>query len=409
MKNKFLSILLAAAVAIGLWVYVITVVNPESEKTYYDIPVILQNKNILTERGLMLVSEEPKVTLVLKSDRTVLNDLNEANINVIANVANIEAPGTYNLTYSISYPGNIPYNEVSVQSSSTDLITLKVENRVRKAVPVEIDYGGTSVPESYIADFKDAQLDHTSIEVVGPESVMSQIHKAVIDVDLTGQTKILVGEFHYTLCNEEGVPVDAARVTTNVEKINLSLDIQRVKEIALKVEIINGGGATDQTSTITIAPKQIQVSGSDALLEGLNELILDTINLGEILEDQVLTYSLKDLLPDGVDNLTGVDEVTVEVKFPQLLMRTLPVTSITATNVPQGLDVEIITKALQVTVRGPIDAVNAMKETDISVVVDFSEAKPGTAKMKADVIISSAFPDVGAVDTYQVSATLREQ
>ena len=54
MKNKFLSLLLAFAVAFGLWLYVITVVSPESEKTYYDIPVVLQNKEILAQRGLMI-------------------------------------------------------------------------------------------------------------------------------------------------------------------------------------------------------------------------------------------------------------------------------------------------------------------------------------------------------------------
>ena len=133
MKRKFISILLSAVVAFGLWLYVITVVSPESEKTYYDIPVVLQNKDVLGERGLMIVSDVPKVTLSLKSKRTILNDLNEANINVLVNVANIEKPGTYRLTYDTSFPGNVAYNEVSVMSSSTDLISVKVENKIKTA------------------------------------------------------------------------------------------------------------------------------------------------------------------------------------------------------------------------------------------------------------------------------------
>ena len=90
MKSKMFSILLSAVVAFGLWLYVITVVTPESEKTYYEIPVVLQNKEALSDRGLIIVSETPKVTLALKGRRSTLNDLNEANINVITNVANIE-------------------------------------------------------------------------------------------------------------------------------------------------------------------------------------------------------------------------------------------------------------------------------------------------------------------------------
>ena len=112
MKNKILPILLSAVIAFGLWAYVITVDQPESEKTYYNIPVVLQNESILTERGLMIVSERPTVTLDLSGTRTNLNQLNESNINVIANVASIVTPGTHELTYNVSYPGNIPSGSI---------------------------------------------------------------------------------------------------------------------------------------------------------------------------------------------------------------------------------------------------------------------------------------------------------
>ena len=57
-SSKIWTLLLSFLVAFGLWLYVITVVSPESEETYYDIPVTYQN-DILEERGLMIVSEKP--------------------------------------------------------------------------------------------------------------------------------------------------------------------------------------------------------------------------------------------------------------------------------------------------------------------------------------------------------------
>lgn len=406
MKNKVLAILMSFFVAFGLWMYVITVVSPESEKTYYDIPVVLQNKDILAERGLMIVSDDPQVTLVLKSDRTILNDLNESNINVITNVANIEKPGVHNLTYDISYPGNIPQNEISVQSSSTDLIVLRVENRIRKVVPVVIDYGNTTVPTGYISDVENAQLDYTSIEVSGPESVMNQITQAVVQVNLTNQTKTLAGEYQYTLCDGQGKPVDTNMVTVNAEKVNLMVKIQKVKEVALKLDVISGGGATEQNTTITLDTKQIQVSGRDSLLEDLDSLTVGVIDLGEIQEDQTLTFPI--VLPEDVTNQTGVEQVTVEIKMPKLKTATFRVTSIMANNVPEGLQVDIITKALQVTVRGPADQIKAMKETDLSVTINLAEAQPGTVTMKGEVVIGDAFPNVGAIGTYPVSANLSD-
>lgn len=406
MKRKIISVLLSAIVAFGLWMYVITVVSPESEKTYYEIPVVLQNKDVLEERGLMIVSEVPKVTLSLKSKRTILNDLNEANINVLANVANIEKPGTYRLTYNTSFPGNVANNEVSVLSSSTDLISVKVENKIKKTVPVVIDYGGSAVPEGFIADLKNSQLDHPGIVISGPESVISQITQARIQVDLTGQTKTMVGEYQYTLSDMDANPVDAAMVTTDVEFVTLKIQIQQVKEIQLAVEIIDGGGATEETSTVTISPQTIRISGSDTLLEGLDVLNIGTINLSEILRDQTLKFPI--VLPEGITNETGVEEAVVDVKFPRLQMKTFNVTNIQAINVPEGLEVDMITQALEVKVRGTIELIRTMKETDLTVTVDFTGAQIGTATMKAEVSISKAFSTVGAVGTYQVSATLQE-
>ena len=56
MKNKLVSILLSVAIAFGLWLYVITYISPESEETYYNIPVILEGESVLNENGLMCPS-----------------------------------------------------------------------------------------------------------------------------------------------------------------------------------------------------------------------------------------------------------------------------------------------------------------------------------------------------------------
>jgi YbbR domain-containing protein len=170
MKSKILTILMSAAIALGLWLYVITVEQPESEMTYYNIPVVLQNEDILAERGLMIVSERPTVTLHLSSTRTNLNQLNESNINVIANVNSIVTAGTHELTYNVAYPGNVPSGAVSRQSSRPNMITLKVENRITRQIPVIPVYSG-SVAEGLLADRENLVLDNAFIEVSGPESV----------------------------------------------------------------------------------------------------------------------------------------------------------------------------------------------------------------------------------------------
>ena len=405
MKNKFLTILLSFAIAVGLWTYVITVEQPESEETYYDIPVVLQNEDILAERGLMIVSERPTVTLHLSSTRTNLNQLNENNINVIANVNSVVTPGTHELSYNVSYPGNIPSGSVTRQNSKPNMITLKVENRITKPVPVVPVYSG-NVPEGMIADKENIQLDYTTIEVSGPESVVGQITQAMIAVDLQDQTETIAQEYVYTLCDDAGEPVNSQWVTTNAEVVNMTLVIQRVKEIQLKVTVVSGGGASEQTSSVEVTPKTILVSGSEALLEKLEVLDLGIVNLGELASDTVLTLPI--VLPEGVTNETGITEATVEVKFPNLRTATMVVDNIQLINVPEGMDAELVTQQLEVKLRGPASLIESIREENVTIVVDLSDAQVGTDKYAAQIHVQTSFAGVGAMNTYAVMVTLTE-
>lgn len=405
MKSKFVTAVVSVLIAFVLWLYVIMVISPGSEESYYDIPVVLQNESVLADRGLMITSDIPTVDLRLAGNRTDLIELNKGNISILVNVASILAPGTHRLDYSVVYPGTIPDSAISIQSSDPTLIPLRVERRIKKNVDVVVEYIG-SVPEDFIADKENAILDYPTIEVSGPESVMSQIECAVIQVDLTDQDETMVGEYAYTLCNADKEPVDVKLVTTNVESVNLTVKIQRIKEIELRVKVVDGGGATEATSSITIQPMNIRVSGSDMLLEQLEYLEIGTINLAELLRDQELDFPIT--LPEGVTNETGITEATVKVRFPGLTTRSFNVTEITPINVPEGMEVDMITQALEVKIRGPKALMSKMKETDISITVDFSGAQLGTSTIKAVITISSQYAEAGAVGTYSVSATLLE-
>lgn len=407
MKSKLVTFLLALLFAFGLWLFVVTVEQPESESTYYDIPVVFQNngEELLKERGLMLVSERPTVTLKLKSTRTNLRNLNESNINILVNLANITTAGTHRLNYSISYPGNVPSGEVSVVSASLEQITLKVERRITKQIEVVPVYNG-SVPEGMIAHKEEAELDYEYIEVSGPESVMENITQAVIQVDLEGQTQTLAGEYAYTLCDAEGNPVDASLLTTNVEVVNLMVKIQQVKEIELRVKVISGGGATEQTSTITIDPATIRVSGPEALLADLEYLEIGTIDLSTVVQAETKTFLIQ--LPEGITNETGVTAVSVIVEFPNLRTLKLIVNDIKIVGLPEGLEAELITQQLEITLRGLTEQISGVRTTDLVVSVDLSNAQVGTFTQAATITINSRFPDVGTMGTYSVSVTVKE-
>lgn len=412
MKNKLVTFLLALVFACGLWLFVVTVEQPESEQTYYEIPVIYQNngEELLKDRGLMIVSERPTVTLKLKSTRTNLRNLNESNINILVNLANVTTPGPHSLNYTISYPGNVPASEVSVVSASMEQISIKVENRVTKPIDVEVKtVNDVPDPATMIAltDMEQIELDYRTIEVTGPESAMQNVDKAVVYVDLEGHTQTIAGEYPFVLCDEEGNPADTAHLTVNpdIEAVNVVLKIHRIKELTLKVKVTPGAGATELNSSITVNPEKITVYGPESVLENLEYLEVGVVDLATVTKDETKFFPI--LLPEGVTHKLSITDATVEIKFPNLLTRRLVVENVDFLNLPEGLEAQLKNESLNVTLRGLAGQMGSIRVSDLTVTVDMSDAQIGTMEKNVTVTINSKFPDVGvlAVETVTVIVT----
>ena len=299
MKSKLKSILLSLGLALLLWLYVITVVSPGSKETFYNVPVVLEGASVLEERGLMVTDvETDSVTLELSGNRVDLNQLDTGNITIKANLAGVYDPGEdIQLSYTITYPGTVANNAFTEESRSPSFITVTVEKIAYKDIPVNVVYVG-SVPADYIAKSDEEFLDYEEIRISGPVSVVEQITQARIEVDLTGQTESINTSYRYTLCDSRGEPVNSELITVNAKEVHLQLPVLKLKTVPLVVTVVDGGGATEETSSIEVLPKTIQVCGSAVVLEDLDEVVLGTIYLGDYLTATELTFDIN--LPAGV-------------------------------------------------------------------------------------------------------------
>lgn len=409
MKNKLAAAALSIFIAMALWLYVITTVSPGSKETYYNIPVVLANESVLTERGLMITSQSATTaTLVLSGNRTDLSKVDQSNITLKADLSAIYEPGNQiPISYTTSFPGNVASNAFVIESKTPGRIYLNVERRVSKAIPVEVKWIG-SVPDGFIADRENKLLEHPTVQITGPQSVTDQIEKAVVEVDLTDQRESISRDCTYTLCNVEGEPVDAGLITTNVEQIHLEVKIQRVKDVLLTYHLVEGGGAKAENAEIILSMDKIRVSGSEAALELMgDQLVVGTINLAEIDQNTTKTFTIP--LEEGITNLTGVTEVTAEIRLTGLRTKDFLVRQINVVNVPEGLEVELITQELTIKVRGPSAQITSLKSDDVMVVVDFTGAEVGTATFPVRAVFTDGFRDVGIFKSESVSASVLPQ
>lgn len=392
--------LLSLAIAFALWAFVVTVVSPESEETYYNVPVILDGQNVLEERNLMIVpSQEHKATVSLSGYRTDLNKLTSSNIALRADLSVINEPGEHRLNYTVSYPGISQTGTIHVLNKDPQYITLTVVEREQKEIPVQVVFNG-NLPENFTADRQNVQLDHSTVTVSGPKAVIEKIDHAQIVMDLNNQTNTISQVYRHTLCGEDGEPIaDVSMVTVNVSDIRATLTVRKLKDIPLKLEILPGGGITEEMIVVTLERDSITVSGSAAVVDSLEEIVIGSVNLAELSGDLSKSYDI--VLPEGLINVTGVTAVKVDVKMPVMKTRRMIVTNFENVNLPGQASVTYITEQLVVDIRGPETLVDALQSENIVALVDFSGAKPGKDTYTATIEIRD-FEGVGAVGTYTV-------
>lgn len=410
-RNKLYSILLSLAVAFGLWLYVVNTVSQQDDRTYYNVPVVMEGESLLNEDNLMVTSRSvSSVSVHLSGPRGELNKITNSNgLTVKVDLSKINEPGEdIDLVYTVVYPSNVNSSALTEESRNPQVISVDVDYRRTKEIPVVVSWTGTR-SENYIYDTENAVLDNPTITVAGPAAVVDQIDHAQIEVDLSEQVKSISESYRYTLCDVNGEPVDAEQVVTSVEEVRLEMQIQRIKEVSLVVDVVYGGGATAENTRITLSQDTLRVSGGEAVLAELGDsFTVCTIRLADV-ENASSKLTFPITLPEGVTNQTGVSEVTVTVQISGVTTKEFTVENFRALNVPEGLSAEIINASLTVKVRGPADEITKLTEEDITAEVDFANAEAGTATYRANIVFAEGFSNVGALKTNSVTATVQAE
>ncbi len=403
MKNKVIAALLSVVISFALWAYVVTVVDPESEETFYNVPVVLDGQSMLANRELMIVSNtDHKVDLTLSGYRTDLNKLNASNITLMADLSQITTPGTHKLNYTVSYPGG---GAIHVLEQDPQYIELTVVEFHSKEVPVYVEYTG-KLSDDYTTDLQEISLDHSTVTVSGPKDAVDRITQARLNITLDGRTQTINEAFPVILCDNQGQVVENSFLKSSVVNVRATLLIQRQMDIPITWTVVAGGGLTADMVTVTPDWEAIKFAGSENALKNLQLYYI--IDLAKIFVDSdslasneaVLVHELP--LPENVTNITGVTEVRLTVKIKpeyarNMEVRKYKVVNLQPINVPEGADIQLNTAQLTVSIRGTREQLDQLKPENIQVLVDLAGAREGNGLYIPTVRIEGV-DNVGAVN-----------
>ena len=405
-RNKIPRILLAMLISVFLWLYVVTVVDPNDTKVVYSVPVTYENMTSLTDNSLVMTSgQNATVTLKFYGRRSDLNHLTSESLTVTADVSRIKSEGEQNLSYTVTLPDSVSDNNVQLTERTPSRLTVNVERAVEKQVDVAVDISN-EVADGYVADLEAMKISPETITVFGPEAEVSKIDSARVSLDIGGVTETVDNSFPYQLVDSDGNAVDTTNFRCSADAVDVMLTVEKYKEIPLTLELKAGGGAKEKNVTVTLSPAYITISGPGAIVDAMDSLSIGTLDLASMTElSETKTYDIT--LPDNVTNVSGQNQVTARIVLNGLSTKTLEVENFSVSHKPDGLDVAIVTTTLEITIRGPSDEIEAISAKDLTVQGDLSDfSQAGTYKIPVTVT-SKDFPGVGMIGSASITVTLQ--
>ena len=405
-KNKIPRILLAMLISVFLWLYVVTVVDPNDTKVVYSVPVTYENMTSLTDNNLVMTAgQNATVTLKFYGRRSDLNNLTSESLTVTADVSRIKSEGEQNLSYTVTLPDSVSDNNVQLTERTPSRLTVNVERAVEKQVDVEVDISN-EVADGYVADLEATKISPETITVFGPEAEVSKIDSARVSLDIGGVTETVDNSFPYQLVDSDGNAVDTTNFRCSADAVDVMLTVEKYKEIPLTLELKAGGGAKEKNVTVTLSPAYITISGPGAIVDAMDSLSIGTLDLASMTEmTETKTYDIT--LPDNVTNVSGQNQVTARIVLNGLSAKTLEVENFSVSHKPDGLNVTIVTTTLEITIRGPSDEIEAISAKDLTVQGDLSDfSQAGTYKIPVTVT-SKDFPGVGMIGSASITVTLQ--
>lgn len=398
-ESKMFYIVISIAISLLLWMYVVNVENMEQTNKVTGIPVEFVGKNdIMVDRGLLISGDdEHTVDISFYGKRSIVSKLDKENVKVRVDLTDNRNVGIYQEIYEVILPEGDLDKDVVITERYPQYIIVSIDRRMEKNVPVRVELMG-SVAEGYMAD--EYESNPGTVNISGPEAEVSRIEYAEVVIKRENLKETLIEESRYVFVDSEGNPVESDKIIRDVETVEAKLSILLVKDVALTVDIIPGGGAVKENAKVSIQPGTIKISGDPDLLKGINQLSLGTINLAELSSSYKQTMTIP--IPNGVNNLSGEISAEVTVDIVGLATKKLSGTNIEIINAPSGYIAAVASqKPLEIIIRGPAEEVAQVASHNIRIVCDLSEIEQVIGmKSFSPAIYVDGFESVGVISNY---------
>ena len=405
-ESKGLYVAISILLAIAFWLYVRAENDIPVQNVVRGIPIQIMSEDVMEARGLMVSEVNPDtINITFEGSSSVVPRLNRNNVTVTVDVSRITSEGEHDLTYTVNMPTNLNTTGGSGITRTSDVtsITVTVVPLYTREIPIEGTFVG-DVAEGYQAG--ELEITPETVIISGEESAVNQVARAVVEVGGDSLTSTYTGELPITLLDRDGQVIENDQISLSVDTALVILPVEVVKEVPLTVNLIPGGGISqddiDRYVQVDIQPESITIAGAAEDIEPVSEISLGDIDLSQIITTG--TFEMPIELANELTNISGVTRATVTVTIQGLETRTLSVSNFELRNVSEGFHAEMVTESIDIQIRGPGDSLDQISPSQILVVGDLTDIISATGRYTVPARVYLNGPsDVGVVGEYNVT------
>ncbi|HPP32122.1 MAG TPA: CdaR family protein [Soehngenia sp.] len=394
-RNNNLSLKLATlVVAILLWSYVMSEVNPIIRKEFKNITVNYLNVQSLERQGLVIMSpESAKVNVEITGKKKEVDKVLASNIYAEVDLTGY-GEGQVRVPITVELLNNTA--DVIVSNISPQEVLFTLEKTITKEITITPETIG-EMDEKYVVG--DIVSEPETIIIRGPRSWVNEVDRAVATVDVTNKTKDFTDTVPIKLLNSEGEEVVGVEKEPNFAK--LTVPILQTKE--LPVELVIEGDAPVNTSitNILLNPSTVKVKGYEQDLNLLENIKTKPVDINQLLDTNMIEVELD--LPEGIELVDPTIKVSATYTLEEMIEKTFEIklSEMKILNLSQDLklDDESLEKSVKVTVKGLKNIIDEINKDDLTPTVDLDNLTEGTHQVTLtwptveNIIISKVDPE----------------
>lgn len=358
-----------------LWLVVTNINDPIVSYRVTDVPVIIRNANLITDRGQVyevLDGTDTIDTVTVSAPRSIIDALDKSNIVAVADINDLTSVDTVPIKLSTN-----KYNDkLDSIRGNIDNVRLSIEEKWIKSLQIRPVTTG-EVREGYMVG--DATTDQNLIQISGPQSIISQVTKAQAEVDVSGFTNKINTDSDIRLYNDDGEEITAANIEKSISKVRVSVEILELKTLPVVCEVTGTPEAGYQyTGEVAFSKGTVTVAARSQTLEHVEsiEIPAGVLDVTDASEDVTVLVDLNEYLPDGValaeNNFVGRINVTATIEAERERAVRIPVGQILFEGLPEGYQAVITEPANECSIMltGLQGALNEITAEDVTATVN---------------------------------------